>query len=298
MSSMEERFRYDCSGEWFRGNLHMHTTCSDGGLALHEAAKFYAGRGYDFISITDHMVPFVGAESDDALPLMVLDGIELDGEDEDGSYYHAVCVGHVDGVTPDMGFTEALEKARSQGSFLIWAHPHWSLNTVAEGVRHNFDGIEIYNSGSQIAEGKGNGTFHWDMVLLKQPGVLGFATDDAHFFEAAPLEANGWIMVNAPDLSKEAIMASIRAGNFYSSSGPEFKSITIERGNRVVAETSPVVHTRLIGPRAKNKYKGMFDRDPMTHTHFRIPDDWAFARLEIEDAYGRTAWSNPLIRGA
>lgn len=298
VSSMEERFRYDCSGEWFKGNIHMHTTLSDGGLTMPAAARFYAERGYDFIAITDHRVPFVGAESDDEFPLMVLDGIELDGEDDEGSYYHAVCIGNVGGVTPDMGFTQALEKARSQGSFLIWAHPHWSFNTVAEGMRHDFDGIEVYNSGSQIAYGNGYGTFHWDMILRERPGMLGFATDDAHFFEAAPLEGNGWIMVNAPEPSEEAIMASIREGNFYSSGGPEFKSITIESGNRVVAETSPVEHARLIGPLAKHKYKGAFDRDPMTHTHFRIPDDWAFARLEIEDSNGRTAWSNPLLRQA
>jgi len=30
-------------------------------------------------------------------------------------------------------------------------------------------------------------------------------------------------------------------------------------------------------------------------THFRIPDDWAFARLEIENAFGKKAWSNPLL---
>ena len=29
-TSMEERFRYDCSGKWFKGNLHMHTSRSDG----------------------------------------------------------------------------------------------------------------------------------------------------------------------------------------------------------------------------------------------------------------------------
>ncbi len=32
--SMEERFRYDCSGKWFKGNLHMHTDYSDGNMPL------------------------------------------------------------------------------------------------------------------------------------------------------------------------------------------------------------------------------------------------------------------------
>jgi hypothetical protein len=292
---MEDRFRYDCSGKWFKGNVHMHTTNSDGRLQVAEAAAFYADAGYDFICITDHMVPFTASDSDYRFPLLMLDGIELHGKDEQGSFYHAVAIGDVAGIAPDMGFSEALEKARAQDCLLIWAHPHWSGNTVAEGLRHDFDGLEVYNCSSHLAYGKGSGAFHWDSALEQQPGMLGFATDDSHFIQAAPLEKGGWIMVNAPETSRESIMASIRRGNFYSSSGPFFKSISIEQGNRVVVETSPVVHTRLIGPREKNKYKGVFGGGPITETHFRIPEDWPFARLEIEDADGKTAWSNPLI---
>ena len=295
---MEQRFRYDCSGKWFKGNVHMHTTHSDGRLTVTEAARFYAERGYDFIAITDHMVPFVGAESSDELPLLVLDGIELHGEDDQGSFYHAVAIGDVGGISSDMDFTEALDRARSQGCLLIWAHPHWSDNTVAEGMRHGFHGVEVYNCSSQLAHGKGMGAFHWDALLGQGHDMLGFATDDSHFIEGVPLEAGGWIMVNAPELSNEAITDSIRRGNFYSSSGPDFKNIYIEKGNRIVAETSSVAHARLVGPRERNKYKGLFGRDEITDTHFRIPDDWAFARLEIADATGRTAWSNPLLRQA
>jgi hypothetical protein len=295
---MEERSRYDCSGKWFKGNMHMHTTNSDGGLTPRQAAEFYAERGYDFMCITDHMVPFVGANEGDELPIATLDGIELHGEDDQGSFYHAVCIGNVAGISKDMSFSDALAKARSEGSFLIWAHPHWSGNTVAEGMRHGFHGLEIYNSGSQLAYGKGMGMFHWDECLRHGADMLGFATDDSHFIEAAPLEGAGWITVNAPELSAEVLMASIRQGNFYSSSGPEFKNIYIEKGNRVVADTSPILHARLVGPRWENKYKGMVGRGLMEHTHFRIPDEWAFARLEIADENGNTAWSNPLVKPA
>lgn len=294
--SMEERFRYDCSGNWYKGNIHMHTTHSDGQLTVAEAVEFYAGAGYDFICITDHRVPFAGAESVDEWPLLVLDGVELDGRDEEDSFYHVVGIGNVGGVTQEMEFVEALKRLQANGSFLIWAHPHWSGNTVVEGMRHSFHGLEVYNCSSQVAYGKGSGAFHWDAVLEKGADMLGFASDDSHFIGAFPAETGGWIMVNAPECSQDAIMASIKKGNFYSSSGPLFKSITIEQGNRIAAETSPIVHARLIGPRSNNKYKGMLDRGRMTHTHFRIPDDWPFARLEIEDADGKAAWSNPLIK--
>ncbi len=293
--SMEERFRYDCSGKWFKGNLHMHTSRSDGHLNLAEASAYYIERGYDFISITDHMVPFIGAELGDQLPIMILDGIELSGKDDQGSNCHVVCIGGVDGISKDMTLMEALEKARSQGSFLIWAHPHWSGNTVADVLRHEFHGIEVYNHLCEIAYGKGNGAFHWDSVLEQQPDMLGLATDDNHFHEGFPPQVGGWIMVNAPELSPEAIMASIRKGNFYSSCSPDFKSIYIEKGNRVVAETSPIVHARLIGPATKGKWRAEVDERNMTKTNFAIPDDWAFAHLEIEDAFGKKAWSNPLL---
>lgn len=294
--SMEERLRYDCSGKWFKGNLHMHTTRSDGRLNLAEASAYYAERGYDFIAITDHMVPFLGAELDDKLPIMILDGIELHGKDDQGSPYHVVCIGGVDGVSKDMTLMEALNKAKSQESLLIWAHPPGSGNTVEEGLRHGFHGVEVYNHSVEMTIGKGLGAFHWDSALEQQPDMVGFATDDNHFVETIPPQVGGWIMVNAPELSPEAIMASIRKGNFYSSSGPDFKSIYIEQGNRVVAETSPIVYSRLLGPRATGKWRAEVDKRSVTQVHFRIPDDWGFARLEIEDASGRKAWSNPLLR--
>ena len=40
--------------KWFKGNLHMHTTESDGALTPAEAAALYAENGYDFIARTDH----------------------------------------------------------------------------------------------------------------------------------------------------------------------------------------------------------------------------------------------------
>jgi hypothetical protein len=295
-SSMEERFRYDCSGKWFKGNLHMHTTRSDGRLTLAEASALYAERGYDFIAITDHRIPFVGAECDEQLPLMILDGIELDGRDEQGSGYHVVCIGGVGGISKDMDLMTAVEKARSRGSFLIWAHPYASGNTAEEGLRHGFHGLEVYNHACAVGLGKGHSSYHWDSILRQRIDMLGLATDDNHFFEGLPVQVGGWIMVNAQELSPEAILASIRQGNFYSSSGPDFKVIYIEKGNRIVAETSPIVHARLAGPGGAGKWKAEVDLSNVTETHFRIPDDWPFARLEIEDTYGKKAWSNSLLR--
>ena len=294
--SMEKYFRYDCSGKWFKGSVHVHTTNSSGRLTVAETTAFYAEAGYDFVCITDKMVPFIG-DADARYPLLVLDGIEVEGEDDLGSYYHVVCIEGIDGITGDTELAEVIKRVRAQGGILVWAHPHTTNNTVAEGIRHIFHGVEVFNSINQVAFGKGIGAFHWDASLVHQPDMLGFAVDDAHFFKDVPAEKGGWIMVNAPGLSREAIMASIHKGNFYSSSGPLFESISLEQGNRIVAETSPVIYARLVGAGGMNKYRGTSNKEPMTEIHFRLPDDWPYARLEIEDADGKAAWSNPLLTG-
>ena len=42
--------------KWYRGNLHTHTTYSDGTRSLEEVIADYQHRGYDFLCITDHDV--------------------------------------------------------------------------------------------------------------------------------------------------------------------------------------------------------------------------------------------------
>ena len=41
-------------GRWLRGNLHAHTTLSDGTVPPGEQAADYRAMGYDFLSVTDH----------------------------------------------------------------------------------------------------------------------------------------------------------------------------------------------------------------------------------------------------
>ena len=45
---------FDTDKPFFKGNLHCHTTNSDGKLTPEECKAFYREHGYDFLSITDH----------------------------------------------------------------------------------------------------------------------------------------------------------------------------------------------------------------------------------------------------
>jgi hypothetical protein len=288
------RYRYETSGQWYKGSLHLHTASSDGHLTFEEVVQNYSEEKYDFISITDHWcLPQLNGDRK-RLPLLVLSGIELDGYDNLGSYYHVLAIGAF--LKPPFvprNFLKTMRIAYSQGAVLIWAHPHWTGNSLREGMRHKFHGLEIYNHSSHCENGSGYALSYWDGMLNHNPDFLGFATDDNHFNSDQPHWNGGWIMVNASDCTQQEILAGIRQGNFYATQGPEFK--TIEYGeNSVAVETSAVTYVRLIGPRRTGKWIHAPSKNPISRAEFELPRDWPYARLEIEDAVGKRAWSNPL----
>jgi len=286
------RFRYDTGGRWFKGNTHLHTTASDGVKSREQVAAMYRAAGYDFIFITDHWIAarggLVGQD-----PLLVLGGIELDGVDRFASYYHVVCLGEFTNIKVDMGFEAALESARAQDGLLILAHPHWSGNSIEEALRYNFHGVEIYSAMAHWMNGKCWGLYHWDAVLERLPGVLGFAVDDTHFREEA-FWNRGWIWVNALELTPHAIREAILQGNFCSSTGPQIFSLAW-KGDLLQVQSSPVKCVRIVGAGPQGTVIHANGGKSLTEYELRIPQEYKYVRLEIEDAQGRCCWSNSLF---
>lgn len=288
------KYRYQTAGQWYKGSIHLHTVNSDGHLTFDELVRKYSTEKFDFISITDHWCLTELNGNREALPLMVISGVEIDGYDSLGTYYHVLAIGaSLKQPFLTRNFLKTLRLAYSQGAVLIWAHPHWTGNSLREGMRHKFHGLEVYNHSSECENGSGYALSHWDGMLQHNPDFLGFATDDSHFIPGQPCWNGGWIMVNAASCTQQEILYNIRRGNFYSSQGPSFFSIEYGE-NTVKVATSPVTYIRLIGPRMSGQHINALDKEPIRQAEFELPPDWHSARLEIEDAAGKKAWSNPL----
>ena len=291
---MSKKFRYNLVGQWFKGNTHLHSTASDGGKTFAELEELYAGGGYDFLFATDHNVTSRVATTRRDAPLIWFDGVELDGKDGTGAYYHVVCLGHVKGIEKGLPLEEGMRKAREQGALLILAHPFWSGNTFEDARRWQFDGVELYNHVCHWLNGKGDGLTYWNAVLQTYPTTLGIASDDAHLNSDYLGWHGGWIMVNARDRSRRAIMQAIRKGNFYASCGPEFHDISL-KGDEVTIKTSPVQFARLVGPKWGAAPRGDCGKRDLQEATFKIPDYWEYAYVEIQDRQGRRAWTNTLL---
>ena len=129
--------------------MHLHTVSSDGHLTLDELVQKYWEEKFDFISITDHWCfPQLNGNRQ-TLPLLVIDGVELDGYDNLRTHYHVLAIGA--SLKPPLltgNFLKTLRSAYSQGAILIWAHPYWTGNSIREGLRHKFHGFDCHETQS------------------------------------------------------------------------------------------------------------------------------------------------------
>jgi len=291
--------RYDCSGKWLKGNVHLHTTVSDGSQTPMEAARAYADEGYDFVAITDHNTPSRFSE-EDGWPLIVLDGAELDGV-ENNVWYHVLCLGSFKDLPEGDGLFAKLNACKAQGGVVILAHPHLLMYRFEEALAYKFDGVEIYNALGELVNRNANQTY-WDfMMLAENTDVLGFAVDDAHGCgkppEGEPEYAYwklGWIVVNCREATSASVFDAIRRGNFYSSTGPRFESIEITEDDRIVLHTSPIRNAWIVSRAWECRCKGMPPAGIFTEAEFPM-QEWPYIRVGIEDESGRRAWSNNIF---
>lgn len=293
--------RYQNARTWYKGNTHIHTTLSDGGKTPHQIAQLYTEAGYDFIAITDHWNSFNKEQYDPQInssTLLILDGIEIDGYDEVGHYYHVVALGTFPQLQQSEKLSEAIEALLPYDPYLILAHPYWSGNRREDMYQFPFQAIEIYNHVTDSLNGKSSALVYWDERLRTDPQFFGIAADDAHIIPAHPGFNGGWIMVCAEDLNKESIIDALRSGRFYATRGPEFHSIDVSE-NVIRCTTSPIKRAWLVG---EAYYGARFDlprEESFTEFSFTVPTGSSlsrssYLRLEIEDEQGKRAWSNTL----
>ncbi len=284
--------RYNTDGPWFRGNTHLHTIFSDGGKDYAETARLYAEAGYDFIFVTDH--DHAGQiEDEPGLPLAAFNGIEIGGKDSTGANYHVVGLGYEGDAPEGKNVDWWRERFRQTGALAILAHPNWVNNSVADALRHDFDGVEVYNHICNFLNGKSLSMFHADQMLEVNPATLCISSDDAHLNGDEPY-AGGWIMVAAASCTKTDIFAAIRAGNFYATQGPRFESIHAD-ARTIRVRTSPAQQIRIASPGtwARRAWQG---GELMTEAEFDISDAVRpYIRVEIEDENSRLAWTNAVL---
>lgn len=301
---------FETPGRFWRGNLHTHSTRSDGALSPEEVCRRYRDEGYDFLALTDHFIgsygyPIVDTEAFRSNGFTTILGAELhSGAMANGELWHILAVGLPPDFAPSNSPTfvpvkdqetgaEIAARAVAAGAFVAIAHPQWSGLTLDDArtitAAH---AVEIYNHGCATGADRADGGAILDLLLTEGRQLTLIATDDAHFTE--PDHFGGWVMVKAQENTPEALLAALKAGAFYSTQGPELRDVYLE-GDEIVVECSAVVSVVALG-------HGTGAKAVHGHslTRARIPlqrlNNSPWVRVAVIDAAGRRAWSNPIWR--
>ncbi len=301
---------FSLPGKFWRGNLHTHSTRSDGVLNPDEVCRRYKAQGYDFIALTDHFIECYDYPITDTTGFRDADfttilGAELhSGAMENGELWHILAVGlPADFDRPDApdfhakpdqeSGPELAARARAAGAFVAVAHPEWSGLTTADARSiEAAHAIEVYNHGCATGCDRPHGFYTLDQLLTEGRQLMLCATDDAHFME--PDHFGGWVMVMAEENTPEALLDALKAGHHYSSTGPELRGIAWEEDAVTVdssAVQSVVVQGR--GSAAMAVHGQSMTRTRVALDRFKN-SDWM--RVTVTDAAGKRAWSNPYWR--
>ena len=301
---------FTAPGRFWRGNLHTHSTNSDGILPPEEVCRRYRAEGYDFLALTDHFVGIWNYPISDTTGyrtegFTTILGAELhSGAMANGELWHILAVGlppdfapsnspHFVPVPGQETAAEIAARAVAAGAFVAIAHPQWSGLTMEDArsvtAAH---AVEVYNHGCAMGCDRPDGFAVLDQLLTEGRRLTLVATDDAHFSE--PDFFGGWVMVKAQANEPAALLAALKAGHFYSTQGPELRDVRIE-GSRVIVESSAVVSVVAIGwgTGAKGVHGASMTR---TEVPLERLNNSPWVRVAVIDAAGKRAWSNPIWR--
>jgi hypothetical protein len=319
----ETRSTFTREGQWYKGNLHCHSTLSDGRLTLDELVREYRARGYHFLATSEHNV-FTDAERMNSGDFILLPAIESNFKlpDEDYRCMHLNIFAGTDEMLrrarrPLWGNGEAVEplpfsgadyhviqgvidEAVDRGCIVMFNHPHWSINELHDIMPLcNLFAVEVYNHSSEHLENMGESDIVWESLLRAGKRMWATAVDDNH--DRFPVDSpfcdsfGGWVVVKAGSLSRDHVIQALIDGSFYASTGPEIYRFDLE-GDTVTFECSPVQRIHLVGDRRQYQTEVCeLGANKLTSFTRKLIGTEKYIRVECADAWGRRAYTNPIF---
>jgi hypothetical protein len=294
---------FDKPGRFYKGNLHTHSTLSDGDLTPEAVCRVYADLGYDFIALTDHFMkqynfPLADTRAWRTETFTTILGAELHtGRTELGQLWHILAVGlplDFPPPPPDETGPEITARALAAGAYVAVAHPAWYHLTEADVLSLGTDvhAIEIFNGTAHDHNDAADSWYIMDVLTERGYRYSACATDDAHARPTRHDIGVGWVQVRSESLAPDALLAALKAGHYYSSTGPQIFDIQVEPGRKLLVRCSPAERVFVVGNgwQAQHAFGSGIREAELDLSRFASP----YCRVIVRDANGGRAWSNPI----
>lgn len=234
------------SGYILKGNLHSHSTNSDGRVEPEGLARGYRDKGYDFLSITDHDVYYDNAGYEDGV--ILVPGFELTAPVSSNRVAHITVLTKDSASDFSNGETFELQSLDDTRAFLerhcenhvfILNHPEWSFLTCADYFNlPHISGIEYFNYASEMGDFLGTARHFSNLLLAASQKLFFTAGDDSHNRDKAspgwPFDSltrdsfGAWTVVQAQEKTRQGVVEGLLSGHSYISTGPEIKSFYVD----------------------------------------------------------------------
>ncbi|HUZ25761.1 MAG TPA: CehA/McbA family metallohydrolase [Streptosporangiaceae bacterium] len=230
---------------WLAGDLHTHTVHSDGVMTVPELARFAAGRGMEFLAITDHNTMSHHAELPAAAAahgIVLVPGQEVT---IDTGHANALGdIGWIDFREPPDAWLEATEQA---GGLLSVNHPIGGHVSWATPMKRRPPLLEVWHWSWLDT--------HWTTPLgwwlAWDPAAIPVGGSDWHRpgSDAPPGTPTTWVEAEADD--PVAVLEALRAGRT-AVSGSRDGAVLLRVGDELVASAADgAILTGPDGPQAR-----------------------------------------------
>lgn len=290
---------------FYRGNLHGHSHLSDGARSPAEVVAAYKALGYDFTCLSDHVMEGldIGAASvpdsrslrDTRFTTILSAELHCPGKKYDKrGLWHLVANGlplDFPAPTADETGPELVRRAQAAGAYVSIAHPEWYGLTMDEALAvSHADAVEIYNHSCLIECDRAFGIAVADYLLNEGKRLHFNATDDSHM--RLDDFGGGWVMVAAERNDPDLLVAALKAGHNYSSTGAEIHDLALD-GDILTVRCSPAVSVAVAGP---GEVSAVAMGPNLTYAEIdlaRIRARQGYFRVTVIGNGGTRAWSNP-----
>ena len=228
--------------EWFRGNIHTHTSLSvTGGSSPDIVAQWYHDHNYNFLVLSNHNL-FMDPNNTISKKYNEKKFILIPGQEISGHQTIHLTAINVDRIIPwdfnhpnkSIIIQNHVDEIIKAGGHAILNHPNYRNAVTFEDLLpvKRLYMFELFN-GHPAINNYGGGKFQstenmWDQLLTSGKIIYGVSSDDArHFQEIAPDKSNpgyGWVMVQASKLDPGEIVKAMVRGDFYASTGVFLKA--------------------------------------------------------------------------
>ena len=258
---------------WYRGNTHAHTVlCGHADSTPEYVTNWYHEHGYNFLILSEHN-KFIDPDTvkmpeNKRTDFILIPGEEVTGKktihttamnikhlapwDFDHEHKSEIIQFHVDGIL-------------ESGGKAILNHPNYKYAVSTDDILpvKNLYMFELFNGHPSVNnfgdEEHISTEKMWDELLTAGMIVYGVSSDDAHHFShfdsTRSNPGRGWVMVEALELTADAISDAMVNGNFYSTNGVILKeyyasqneySVKVDEGKTLKELSSPEILGRLV----------------------------------------------------